>query len=557
MTEQHGKFMQFVFLFDPNLDPIRDNVKSFVVLKSLKDSDKPKSLDEIKEMCSGRYKIELSSEELSDIIDKWYECISCKNGDITLTKKGRNLMQFTETKSEEIQKNGFEWFKEEMFKWFKGKMFKSEDKEKKIENNDDKFQDFKEKIENNEDKLQDFFIKCVSRASKRDINILKGMSGVADSPLIDATICKRRLESDTKFTEFDKNIKESFYSVIDKLFETPSDERINRFMYALQYTSLIRFVLPGADVIDMLKNDLANKKFCLDSNAILSALFQQDYNHYLIYDTFSKLKRFNDGHLPIFWHKKTDEIVMDVLEASKRFCKNMEFFPEDAISDISLMASKSPVKEYFKENWPDWRSFEKYYIYRYKQLKSYDRRIKKNEENVTNIAIADDRIKEIKNGLRDYLQNAYGKVIKSEKVIAHDAMLLEWIYLLRRKDTSEPITPNYWIVTMDKALIGFEKDNRKELFSLEDYPLCVSKRALHLLLDPYFMANTTKIEEIFDKAELGISATMKKINVNPFYTIKRLNEIFNSGPNEQKRLIGDFLDKENLNDLNIKYMETK
>ena len=528
MTEKRGEFPQIGFIFDPKLDPIKDNVKSFAVLKSLMGSDKPISLDEVKTICSETYKIDFASEELSDVIDKWCACIDRKNGNITLTKQGREIMQSAEENSERIQNDGFEWFKEEMSK-------RSVDKEK---------------IENNADKIKTFFVKCVSRASDVDVKILKGMSGVGDRSLIDATLCIKRLKTDTDFVKFDEDIKESFYFIIKKLYENPSDLRINRFMYALQYTSLIRLVLPNREIIDILKNDLANKRFCLDSNTILSVIFHHDYNHYLIYDTFSKLKQFNEGnYLPLFWHNDTHDAVMHVLETSKKFCENMSFFPEDSISNICLVTSKSPIREYFKENWPNWRSFEKYYVDRYRQLKRHDTYTK---NSINNIEINEDLLKKTINLFRMYFKTK-GRVMKNDKELAHDSQLLVWIHLLRQHDTSKPITPNYWLVTLDNSLINFERTFRKVLFSSEEYPLCVSKNALLLLLDPYFMANSTVIDDTFDRAKLRTSATIKGIDVEPFYTIGRLNEIYNFHLNEQKRLIGQYLDEQNLRDITISY----
>lgn len=324
-------------------------------------------------------------------------------------------------------------------------------------------------------------------------------------------------------------------------------------MYTLQYTLLIRFVLPHGEIIELLKRDLANKKFCLDSNTILSAMFHEDHYHYLIYDIFSKLKQFSEGNLPIFWHDDTAESVMHVLEASKGFCENMEFFPEESISNICMVASKSPVREYFKENWSDWGSFEKYYLDRYRQLKHQDTATKKN--NKIEIEIDKKLLGNTQNFLKMYL-NARGRM-KSNIELVHDSQLLVWVHLLRQSDTSEHITPNYWIVTMDNFLIDFEKRFRKQLFSSEEYPLCVSKRALHLLLDPYFMARSTKVEETFDRIGLGISASMEGFDVGPFYTIKKLNEIFNSRLNEQIQLIGQYLDAANLRDATLSYEEIK
>lgn len=526
LSEERSEFPQIAFLFDPKLDPIKDNVKSFVVLKSLMSSEKPMTLDEVKGICSEKFKIDLTCEELSDVINKWYACIDKKNERITLTEQGRNKMHSVEEESKRIQTEGFEWFKDEMSKSVN-----------------------KEKIKNNEDKLKHFFIKCVSRASEVDINILKGMSGVADRPLVDVATCLRRLKSNTNFTEFDSDIKDSFYSIIRKLFENPSDKRINRVMYAIQYTSLIRFVLPSGAAIDILKNDLANKKFCLDSNTILSAIFHHDHSHYLVYDTFSKLKQFNAGRLPVFWHNDTHKAVMDVIEASKKFCENMEFFSDDLIYNVCLIASKSPVREYFKESWPNWQSFEKYYRDRYRQLKRHDMATK-SKSNINNVEIDEDLLEKTKNLFEMYLKRGR-RVMKNDKELTHDSQLLVWVHLLRQQDTSKHITPNYWIVTLDNSLINFEKTFRKQLFSSESHPLCVSKKSLHLLLDPYFMARSIEIDETFDRAKLSVSATIKGIDVEPFYTIKELNEIYNSRPTEQLRLIGKHLDEENLRETAI------
>lgn len=526
LSEERSEFPQIAFLFDPKLDPIKDNVKSFVVLKSLMSSEKPMTLDEVKGICSEKFKIDLTCEELSDVINKWYACIDKKNERITLTEQGRNKMHSVEEESKRIQTEGFEWFKDEMSK--------SVDKEK---------------IKNNEDKLKHFFIKCVSHASEVDIKILKGMSGVADRPLVDVATCLRRLKSNTNFTEFDSDIKDSFFSIIRKLFENPSDKRINRVMYAIQYTSLIRFVLPSGAVIDILKNDLANKKFCLDSNTILSAIFHHDHSHYLVYDTFSKLKQFNAGRLPVFWHNDTHKAVMDVIESSKKFCENMEFFSDDLIYNVCLIASKSPVREYFKESWPNWQSFEKYYRDRYRQLKRHDMATK-SKSNINNVEIDEDLLEKTKNLFEMYLKRGR-RVMKNDKELTHDSQLLVWVHLLRQQDTSKHITPNYWIVTLDNSLINFEKTFRKQLFSSESHPLCVSKKSLHLLLDPYFMVRSIEIDETFDRAKLSVSATIKGIDVEPFYTIKELNEIYNSRPNEQLRLIDKHLDEENLRETAI------
>ena len=251
MTEERGGDYQVAFLFDPKLDPIKNNVKSFVILKSLMGMDKPLTLEKVEKICSENYNIELACEELSDIVNKWYTYIDTKKGGIMLTKQGIELMDCVEKEYIKIQNDGFDWFKEEL----------------------SKFVD-EEKIKNNEDKLQRLFIKCVSRASEVDVNILIGLGG-AHHPLIDAPTCVRRIQNDRDFIKLDKDVKNLrvFSKIIKKIFGNPPDERISRLMYSLQYTSLIRFVLPNTEIIDILKRDLVNKKFCLDSNTILSAIF--------------------------------------------------------------------------------------------------------------------------------------------------------------------------------------------------------------------------------------------------------------------------------------------
>ena len=468
------------FAYYPQFRPIRAEMLSMAALYAIRDL-KSSTSDEVREKIKDDtgYIIQSDKYFCDRILSRlWKEgWIRYEGIKINCTKEGEDYCRKISDEYDSIESSAFEYFMKGAKQIYEGK-------------NNSKFPELSSQDSKSIKEAFFIFLKCMSQAELRQ-------KLYEDGKRVDCIGYFKNLN------QIDRKVLESFVQVANQLsIRNLRTKEIHDMMSVLHSETVACYMLENSEVKDFFRQDILEKRICLDTNAIIAAVTNRDPNHRYMRYLLSQLKSLHDNKVNVFWFEETEDEFKAVLKASYKLVKALEIY---SAVDLNRIADSykitSFVRDFIKDGWCSIDSYYDHILRRYEKLRELCREsIDINTKNSSDFKINPVHLKNIKNGLM--------KTGKFESTLDHDATILARLKTLREMINDNIRTPisDYWLVTFDRAMIQYELSVIK---TTGGQPICIGIRALRLLMEPYISAgvietiNSTKSRRLRQATKLN------------------------------------------------------
>lgn len=507
------------YVYSPHFRPIKRSFLSLVTLDTIFRLKKC-NLKKIKNKINEDYGLEIQSEDvlekiLDDLKKEHYIKYEDYGGEIVTkcTPNGEQYCNIRENEYNKIVLSAYEYFENKL----KDTLKKHELSYLSISNE-------------NLDSLKEKFFECLNYISKEDL----------ENKIIKSSNKVKYLSHFKSLTDIDKKIIDICDSLCIDLLKSNKKKRpeeVQKLLALLYYNSVASFIFHDPILGDFFRQDLDKKKICLDTNALIAAVTNQDSNHTYMRFLLTHIKRERKGNINIFWFEETKDEFDAVFNSSYKLIKAIESYPSANFNQIVNMHNiPTFVKDYLKDNWYNLDSYKEHIYYRYKKLEDLSKdTLEKNQ----NIQIDP----EIKTNIENYLL----KERKTGDAANHDIMMLAKLISLRKQSLSnQSLIADYWLITFDRLLINYaQKKLSPDLVGKQ--PMCIGINALKLLMEPYITA--TSIIETYNP-------NVKYIPISINFKAEKLEDIdfqnisFGS-LNKYQEMIAEYIKDKNIEEFGI------
>jgi hypothetical protein len=338
-------------VYHPDFRPMGTDMLSLLALYTIRDL-KSSTPEEIREKIKDDAGFDIRSEKFFDTkilrkieVEGWIEY---KGNIIECTKEGKKHCYDISQKYDEIKSLAINYFKKKLRSTYPG------------------FQEPKEWKS-----IEESFLKCLRYISQIDLDNRLHHSDERGN-------CKKCFKEKKGIDEESKKYCVEFCNQL--FFHQIRPEEIREMLSILHYDTVVQYMLEDPEVRDFFRQDIHEKRICLDTNALIAAVTSHDPNHRRMRFLLTHLKDLRDNKINVFWFSETEKEFFDVFEASYRLVDALESYP---ISELNRIVDSpgitSFVRDYIKNGWHDLDTYKNYIYRRYEVLNKLCRETIDNE----------------------------------------------------------------------------------------------------------------------------------------------------------------------------------